>query len=350
MNASKSEEMPLEELEKEIWAAEAHLEDLRHAYMKKTGHTPIRSLTDHSWRWTIFMALGFAFISSMVYLLGISKQGSGLDTGIPAFFFETDFAYFAILTFFAILMILMVQTRKINGFQALALFLGYWCAHWLIYDWSWWAIVIGMGLKDMSVFWTTAFGYDLLIVNPQMWFFLTEAIIGATLALYLFTVPKSHKELLPAIIWLFAAYMNAEILQLFGVAHEVIFVMGMAFLSLALGLAAFFTIKRLKISGLPHWFSEIRYRLRFSNWSYDPLGVPMIFVMIGMLCLMHLFLVLAPPVGLFFGIIPWLIVPLLFLLLNSANFEKIPKWAKGMVFGLMMALIIVLMILMNILS
>lgn len=350
MNTSDKEALSLKELEREISETEQHLEDLRKTYMQKTGHSPVRNLTDHSWRWTIFMALGFAFITSMVYLLGISSKMDSVVTNIPAFFFGTDFAYFAILTFFAILMILMVQSRKINGFQALALFLGYWCAHWLIYDWSWWAICLGTRAEPLAGFWVKEFGYDLLIIRPQMWFFLTEAFIGAGLALYLFTVPKSHKELLPPIIWLFAAYMNAELLQLFGVGEDVIFITGMTFLGVALGLAAFFTLWRLKTHGFPSWFSSVKNRLRFSNWSYDPLGVPMIFVMIGMVCLMHLFLVLVPVVGLFLGIIPWLIVPLLYLLLNSANFEKLPNWGKGIVLGLMLGLIIVLMVFMTVLS
>ena len=117
MNTSNTDSLSLEELEKEIWATEAHLEDLRKAYIKRQGYSPVRPLTDPTWRWTIFMALGFAFISSMVFLLGIRHVGSGLGTGIPEFFFGTDFAYFAILTFFAILMVLMVQTRRINGFR-----------------------------------------------------------------------------------------------------------------------------------------------------------------------------------------------------------------------------------------
>ena len=90
MSTSEKDALELEELEKEIKATEEHLDDLRQTYMQKTGHSPVRSLTDHSWRWTIFMALGFAFITSMVYLLGIS-MGTPPYYGIPAFFFGTDF-------------------------------------------------------------------------------------------------------------------------------------------------------------------------------------------------------------------------------------------------------------------
>ncbi len=288
----------------------------------------------------------------MVYLLGISKQGKGLDTGIPAFFFETDFAYFAILTFFAVLMVLMVQLHKINGFQALALFLGYWCAHWLIYDWSWWAIVIGFGEKTLPGFWWERFGYDLLIIRPPMWFFLIEAFIGAGMALYLFTVPKSHKELIPPIIWLFAAYMNAELLQLFGVGERVIYISGIAFLCFAVGLVVFFTIHRLK-DGFPSWLTnstELKNKLKPRNWSIDPLGAPLVFIMVGALCLMHLFLVLNPVVGLFLGITPWLIVPLLYMLISSSNFAKLPIWAKILIAALLAGLVMTLMIFMTILS
>ncbi len=70
MNAVDKNDLSLEELEKEISACEKHLEDLRKKYMRRTGHAPVRNLTDYSWRWTIFMALGFAFI----YKYGLSSR------------------------------------------------------------------------------------------------------------------------------------------------------------------------------------------------------------------------------------------------------------------------------------
>jgi hypothetical protein len=63
------------ELEQEIWTCEQRLQELRNDYMARTGHMPTRILNDSSWKWSIFMCLGFAFISMIVYLLGIQKVG-----------------------------------------------------------------------------------------------------------------------------------------------------------------------------------------------------------------------------------------------------------------------------------
>ena len=143
----------LTNLEEEIWACEQRLESLRNDYMSKTGHMPRRSLNDSSWKWTIFMTLGFAFITMIVYLLGIRHTGSSSGLGIPEFFFETDISYFAILTFYLILAVLMVQSKKLRGYQSVSLILGFWCAHWLIYDWGWYAYSYGVGeIPDLSAF------------------------------------------------------------------------------------------------------------------------------------------------------------------------------------------------------
>ena len=104
---NKSEKYSVLELEREIRDAERSLEELRKEYMKKTGQLPPRDIRDFSWKWTIFMVLGFAFISCIVYLLGIAKVGEGL-ANIPAFFFHTDISYFGILTFYVIIMVLAI--------------------------------------------------------------------------------------------------------------------------------------------------------------------------------------------------------------------------------------------------
>lgn len=205
--------------------------------------------------------------------------------------------------------------------------------------------MIGFGYESLPGFWWERFGYDLLIVRPHMWFFLMEAIIGAGLALYLFTVPKSHTELLPPIIWIYAGYMNAELLQLFGVGEQAIYLVGITFLCVVVGMVIFFTIRRLR-RGLPSWLAnsiELKNRLHPRNWSINPLGVPLVFIMVGALCLMPVFLVLNPAVGLFLGITPWLIVPLLYMLIISSNFAKLPIWGKILIAGLLVGLVALLM-------
>ncbi|MHA1804206.1 MAG: hypothetical protein ACTSU4_06670, partial [Promethearchaeota archaeon] len=93
MGSTGSEkEEKIKSVEKEILSTENKLRELKNQYKSLTGHVPLRKLSDHDWKWTIFMVLGFEFISCMVYLLGIRKAGRDLNTGIPSIFFSTDFA------------------------------------------------------------------------------------------------------------------------------------------------------------------------------------------------------------------------------------------------------------------
>ena len=76
-------ELSIEELEKEITLQESNLEGLRDEYLKKTGHLPPRDVKDEGYKWTIFMALGFAFISMIVFLLGIRiKKEDSLNIAV----------------------------------------------------------------------------------------------------------------------------------------------------------------------------------------------------------------------------------------------------------------------------
>nr|MDO8115616.1 hypothetical protein [Candidatus Sigynarchaeota archaeon] len=199
-------------LENDIFDCEHRLEALRKEYMARTGHMPARGMADFSWKWSIFMMLGFAYISMVVYLLGIAKAGRTSGLGIPSLFFSLDVAYFALLTFSALLMVIVIQAKKLAGYQSMALILGFWCAHWLVYDWSWMAYVFGIGsIGDPMSFWSSVFGRDFLVVDPPMWLFLTEAVVGGFVALYTFTFPRRKRELIPPVVWLYAVYANATI-------------------------------------------------------------------------------------------------------------------------------------------
>lgn len=323
----KTEKGTILELEEQIKAIERSLETLREEYLERTGQLPPRDIRDFSWKWTIFMVLGFAFISCIVYLLGIAKVGKGLDTGIPAYFFHTDISYFGILTFYIIIMVLVTQSNKINGYQTILLISGFWCAHWLIYDWTWYAIKIGMGLQNLDGFWEQGFGSPILIPHPPMWMFLMCAILGGFMAFYTFSIPKDYKELSPPLIWLYASYFNASILEFSGIEEGTILIVGMVLTILAFSLATIFTILHLK-KGLPNWLTNreiIKNSMKKKNWRLDPLSPPWIIIIIVMLSLMHLFLVLIPGVGLFFGFIPWFLVPFYYIMFKASSGIKHSK-------------------------
>ena len=325
---SKATEMSIEELENEIKLQENNLENLRNEYLKKTGHLPPRDVKDVSWKWTIFMALGFAFISMIVFLLGIRDAGQDLETGIPDLFYSTDIAYFAILTFYFIIALLVVQSNKISGYQLLVLLLGFWCAHWLIYDWGWHAIKIGMGLTipDME-WWNDEFYSPLVMLRPPMWMFLTWAILGGIMALYTFTIPKSGKELLPTALWLYTAYANATVFEMIGFQNEVILPVGIILIIITFSLMIVFIILRVQDtkSSRSEYIQKFKKSFKKENWRLDPLSLPWVLIFIGMLILMHLFLILKPVVGLFLGFIPWFLLPFFWILFRSSSAARFSK-------------------------
>ncbi|MFX1378616.1 MAG: uL29 family ribosomal protein [Promethearchaeota archaeon] len=321
---SKTKEFSKDELEKQIKILERNLLELRKEYMKKTGQLPARNLGDFNWRWTIFMTLGFAFISSIVYLLGIAKIGISEETGIPSFFFHTDIAYFSILTLYVIVIVLVVQSNKINGYQTIALISGFWCAHWLIYDWSWWALRIGMGTVNLDSFWTSGFGSPIVIPHPPMWMFLLWAILGGIMAFYTFTIPKSYKELLPPTIWLYTGYPNASICAMIGITDNIILIIGIILIIISFSIAAFFTIRRLK-GRSSNWDSKkklLRKISKIKDLNLGPLTFPWIFIIIGMLIFMYPFLVLIPVIGLFLGFTSWMLIPLFYVLFKGSSALK----------------------------
>jgi hypothetical protein len=310
------------ELEQQIHECETRLEQLRKLYRTETGHlpAPTSALENRSWKWTIFLTLGFAFISAMVYLLGIAKRNASDSMGIPELFYGTDYAYFAILTFYVIFIAVAGFAQRISGHQIWGLILGFWCAHWLIYDWAWWAIDIGFGNHDPTTFWTSLFYSPLLIAYPPMWLFLTEAILGGVMALYTLTVPQNFKQLLPPMVWLYTVYGNASILQeVMGADVTTTLTIGLSLISVAFGVAIYFAWKRWSGRKVPwhEWADKIKLSFHPKNLGSDPLSLPWIFIILGMLGLMHLFLVLNPPVGLFLGMLPWYFVPAVYLLYRS---------------------------------
>ena len=334
-----------EEIENQIKELETDLDKLRKNYMKITGQLPAREIRDFNWKWTIFITLGFAFISSIVYLLGIKKSGSPESTGIPAFFFNTEISYFSILTLYVIIAVLIVQSNKISGYQSIALITGFWCAHWLIYDWTWWAIDIGMGETSLVGFWERIFGSPVFIPSIPMWLFLLISLLGGLMAFYTFAIPKTFRELLPPTLWLYTVYPNASICMFIGLNEDLILVIGLILLIISFAIASFFMFKRVK-QGLPKWLSEkegIKESLKIKNWRLDPLSIPWIFIIIVMLLLMHLFLVMIPVVGLFLGFISWLLIPLSYVIIKGSSILRFKRvFQVGMVLFLIVFLVMVM--------
>jgi hypothetical protein len=321
---SKQPEEEVRKLEIQIRNLEENLDELRTDYMKKTGHLTPRRLKDFDWKWMIFITLGFAFISSIVYLLGISKKGQTLNTGIPAFFYNTEIAYFSILNMYVIIMILIPQSNKISGYQTLALISGFWCAHWLIYDWAWWALTIGMGVTSLEGFWTGHFTSPLVVPSPPMWMFLIWAILGGIMALYCFTIPRRYRELLPPTLWLYIAYPHASIMDSIGLESDMILLIGIILIIISFSIATYYTIRRFK-EGIPEWMKKRKKffeKFTKKNWKFDPLTGPTLVIIIIMLLLMHLFLVFIPVIGLFLGFIPWFLVPLFYVIFKSSSIRK----------------------------
>ncbi len=340
---------PARQLEQDIRDHEAQLEKLRHDYMKLTGHMPVK-LNDSGWKWSVFMGVGFAYISMIVYLLGILYYGKSEASGfgIPSFFFATDIAYFPILTMYVLLMLMMAQSQKLSGFQSMSFILGFWCTHWLFYDWGWHAYLIGIHqITPDAAFWASAFPRDFLIVDPPMWLFLVEAIVGVCIGIYAFTFPRRRRDLIPPILWLYGTYFNATILEIAGVSDEAISIVAICFLVAVFGSIAYFLGERI-YRRLPEWRSmpEKLFRWRL---TLDPLGFPLVFVMVGLVGMTNFFLVLSPAIGLFFGLIPWYIVPVYYILIRSTGIAKASRVVKIVVVSILSAIFITFIVLVSIL-
>ena len=321
-------------LEAEITKEETHLQDLRNEYMKLTGHMPVKKINDFEWKWSIFMGIGFAYISLIFYLLGIAKDGKDAGFGIPAFFFGTDIMFYAILTMYTLLMVMMAQARKLSGLQSMAFLLGFWCTQWLFYDWGWYAYKMGIHeISNDPGFWNSFCGRNFLVMNTPMWLFLTEAIVGFLIGVYTFTFPRSRRHVIPPILWLYGTYFNAYVLYYAGVSAESIFVVAICILVAIFGLIGFFIVERIH-AALPKWRSMRASPAAGENakrkWklSSDPLGFPVVFVMVGLVATTHLFLILSPVIGLFFGLIPWYFVPIYYIMIRSTGIARMTKKRK----------------------
>ncbi|MEX2684454.1 MAG: hypothetical protein Q6373_022980 [Candidatus Sigynarchaeota archaeon] len=313
---------PARQLEQDIRDQETRLQTLRDEYMKLTGHMPVK-LNDFEWKWSTFMGIGFAWITMIVYLLGIAKAGKG-SSGIPSFFFGLDIEYFGILTMFGLLMVMMPQARKFKGLQTVSYILGFWCSQWLFYDWAWYAYLIGIrSVVPDDAFWWSAFGRDFLIVNPPMWLFLTLAIIGACIGIgYTFTFPRRRRELIPPMLWIIGVYFLPTILhQILGVSACVVLIVSVCIVASVFALIAIFVGGRVHRC-LPEWRSRWREKRLKLKISLDPLGFPFMIPMVGLVATLHMFLVAFPAAGLFIGLAVWYVVPIYYLLVHSTGIAK----------------------------
>jgi hypothetical protein len=312
---------PARQLEQDIRDQEAQLEKLRNDYMKLTGHMPVK-VNDFEWKWSVFMGIGFAWITMIVYLLGIRYVGTGTFS-IPSFFFNTEIAYFIILTIYGLLMVIMSQAHKFSGLQSMSYILGFWCAQWLFYDWEWYAYMIGIHAETPdAAFWQRAFSRNFLIISPPMWLFLVLAIIGACIGIgYTFTFPRRRRHLLPPMLWIISVYFLPTILHdIFGVSADAVQTVSICFLVAVFGLMAYFIGERIH-ERLPEWRSRREKRAKLKV-TLDPLGFPFAILMLGLVATTHLFLVLSPAVGLFVGLTAWFIVPIYYLLVHSTGIAK----------------------------
>jgi hypothetical protein len=244
-------------------------------------------------------------------------------------------------------MVLMVQSKKLSGYQSMSLILGFWCAHWLIYDWGWYAYSYAVGeIPDLSAFWQSTFSTPLFIPNPPYWLFLTIAILGGIMAFYTFTIPKRRRHLIPPMIWLYAAYINASICGMTGLNPTGILIVGLILVSVAFGLMGYFTIQRL-LKGLPNWLKDTTSKRKWL--TSDPLGLPLIFAMVAMLIIMPLFLTINPTVGLFLGMIPWFFLPMYYILIHSTGVAKRRGTPKVLIVVSLTALFIAFVVVLSIL-
>ena len=103
----------------------------------------------------------------------------------------------------------------------------------------------------------------------------------------------------------------------------------------------------------PKWipnFDQLKQKLQVRNWELDPLGLPWILLMAGMLILMHLFLVLIPVVGLFLVMLPWFFIPGFYIFVKSSNFSRYKTEWKIVISTIFAVLLVALVIFMSLIA
>ena len=315
----------LEELSKEIRDTELKLKKLREEYLSRAGVLPPRTFQDKDWRWTIYMTLGIAYITFITYFMGIKQSGRGEGFWIPDFLYNAEVQFYGVLTFFVIFAIVIVQKQRLRGYQVLALLIGFWCTHWLLYDWIWWAMEFGFGHESLITFWTTKFYSPLLIEKPPMWLFLVLALFGCGMSAYTFFVPDDYKKLIPSIIWLYAVYMNGLVGAILGLNTPVTLAIGLTLIAIAFGLSIYNTVKKVK---------KVKTRkaeapnLPADKRNHQPLKKYYVFIFISLVVASYIFSILIPLIGFIIGMITWYVIPLTKFIINATPFQKLSKKKK----------------------
>ena len=109
-----------------------------------------------------------------------------------------------------------------------------------------------------------------------------------------------------------------------GVSDDIILIIGIILIIISFSIAGFFTCRELRCRSI-EWHKkriEIKNSFKKENLRIDPLTLPWIFLIIGMLILMYLFFVLIPVVGLFLGFISWMLIPLIYVLFRGSSALK----------------------------
>ncbi len=323
----EADQLSLEELSKEIHTAELKLEQLQQEYLSRTGVLPPRTIQDKEWQWTIYMTLGIAYITFITYFLGIKQSGRGEGFWIPDFLYNAEIQFYGVLTMFVIFAVVTVQNRRLRGYQALGLLLGFWCAHWFLYDWIWWAMEFGFGHEDI-LFWISEFYSPLLIEKPPMWLFLTLAVFGVGMSVYTFTVPDNYKKLIPTVIWLYAVYMNGLVCAMIGLSTPIALVIGLIFVTLSFSLSIYFAVKKVKDS------TGINKKTLTSLPDEAPFPILrkyFWYIFILLVLTSYILSIFIPLAGLFVGMLTWYIIPSVKFIINATSFQKLSRTKKFIV-------------------
>jgi len=333
--------------------------------------------------------VGFAFISCFVYMIGVNKDGRGIleiltwtqEEGFvmkpfPDFIFSMDVQYYLVMTFYVLIAILIPQSKTLKGYQLMQLFLGFWCLHWLVYDWWWWAFTAGLGQLDLPAWWHEPFYSPLLIPHPPHWLFLTEALLGSLIGLYTLFVPKNNKHLAPAWIYLYTVYMNASVFMLFKAETPVILAVGIILLVISYSLAIYFMIqersfqklgkiikkhlpiKKAKVSDdqeqeqdreeEPEQKAEVHWSDKLL--SFDPFKKHWSYVMLICLLTHHFLTIFVVEVGLLVSLIPWFILPLLYFFKEAIDHNDWDPRVKKVMKASLIALFIFVCVFMNLIQ